>query len=81
MARPKRNHKIRWASKSANKGRKPSRGRIKGWSVKNYGIYWCAGRRRRSLGTLPDAAPCPKVRLPHGFFCIPWNGHRLSRGP
>jgi hypothetical protein len=39
MARPKRNHKLRWASKSANKGRKPSRGRIKGWSVKNYGIY------------------------------------------
>ncbi len=35
MARRKRNHKLRWDSKAANHGRKPSRGRIKGWS-RNY---------------------------------------------
>jgi hypothetical protein len=37
MARKKRNHKLRWSSKAANHGRKPSRGRIKGWSAKHYG--------------------------------------------
>jgi hypothetical protein len=36
MARPGTNHRLRWKSKRANKGRKPSKGRIKGWSVKNY---------------------------------------------
>jgi hypothetical protein len=37
MARPGNNHRLRWRTKRANKGRKPSKGRIKGWSVKNYG--------------------------------------------
>jgi hypothetical protein len=36
MARRKRNHKLRWSGKAANHGRKPSRGRIKGWSAKHY---------------------------------------------
>lgn len=36
MARPGDNHKLRWKSKKANKGRKPSMGKVKGWSVKNY---------------------------------------------
>jgi hypothetical protein len=38
MARPGNNHKLRWRSKKANKGRKPSKGRVKGWQVKHYGI-------------------------------------------
>jgi hypothetical protein len=36
MARPGNNHRLRWKSKKANKGRKPSKGKVKGWSVKNY---------------------------------------------
>jgi hypothetical protein len=36
MARPGTNHRLRWRSKKANKGRKPSKGRVKGWGVKNY---------------------------------------------
>jgi hypothetical protein len=36
MARPGNNHRLRWRSKRANKGRKPSKGRVKGWGVKNY---------------------------------------------
>jgi hypothetical protein len=36
MARPGTNHRLRWKSKRANKGRKPSKGRVKGWSTKNY---------------------------------------------
>jgi len=38
MARRGTNHRLRWGSKKANHGRKPSKGRIKGWSVKNYGL-------------------------------------------
>jgi hypothetical protein len=36
MARPGNNHRLRWKSKKANKGRKPSKGKVKGWGVKNY---------------------------------------------
>ena len=36
MARPGTNHSLRWRSKRANKGRKPSKGKVKGWGVKNY---------------------------------------------
>jgi hypothetical protein len=36
MARPSDNYKLRWRSKKANKGRKPSKGRVKGWSTKHY---------------------------------------------
>ena len=36
MARPGTNHRLRWRSKKANKGRKPSKGRVKGWGAKNY---------------------------------------------
>ena len=36
MARPGDNYKLRWRTKRANKGRKPSKGRVKGWSTKNY---------------------------------------------
>jgi hypothetical protein len=39
MARRGNNHRLRWRSKKANKGRKPSKGRVKGWSVKHYGIH------------------------------------------
>ena len=30
MARPGDNYKLRWRTKRANKGRKPSKGRVKG---------------------------------------------------
>jgi hypothetical protein len=36
MARPGDNYQLRWRSKKANKGRKPSKGRVKGWSTKHY---------------------------------------------
>jgi hypothetical protein len=36
MARPGDNYKLRWRTKRANKGRKPSKGRVKGWSTKHY---------------------------------------------
>jgi hypothetical protein len=36
MARPGDNYRLRWRSKKANKGRKPSKGRVKGWSTKHY---------------------------------------------
>jgi hypothetical protein len=36
MARPGDNYKLRWKSKKANKGRKPSMGKVKGWSQRNY---------------------------------------------
>ena len=36
MARPSDNYKLKWRSKKANKGRKPSKGRVKGWSTKHY---------------------------------------------
>ena len=36
MARHGTNHPLRWRSKAANKGRKPSKGKLKGWSAKNY---------------------------------------------
>ena len=36
MARPGDNYALRWKSKKANKGRKPSKGKVKGWGVKNY---------------------------------------------
>jgi hypothetical protein len=31
MARPRRNYKLKWRSKKANHGRKPTRGRDKKW--------------------------------------------------
>jgi hypothetical protein len=36
MARPNDNYALRWKSKKANHGRKPSKGRVKGWSTKHY---------------------------------------------
>ena len=36
MASRKRNHRLRWNSKKANHGRKCSKGKIKGWTARNY---------------------------------------------